>query len=490
MGNAVENFAGAGQATSDCRAARNVAADTWTPCHNVQERSGNHYTLKINEPTEAMLPGLVITNEQKQDIIANAHQAFDQEIQKEVCEIPGAIANGVGKGLTNLAKLGLEIGGTAREVIGVKLDQDRMTSDTILNPAELPRDKARLDTKVADINAKAEVIAGAAVTAYQKADAYLFEIGFTGDYSKPVKDLTNAYIDFGSQSAPKQVEQISEFTTETAGPNLMSKVGGAFIGAAARSERLAETSTKFDSLFQRMDETCSKFDDLRSSESLERTLSSDMMKSLPEKGSQFDLAVKTAVKTVESRLSPEELEIAQRLGVTGWASVALKHGEQSMHTLGTFLRSTKSVDISEWAAQGNRWIRNSNLPGTVCHEFGHAVNVMKDKSCEGIAMSDTAAFKSPFGLDWANNQENFPNEMRALFSRQSFYKMSIDKSFCFVSQDMKPVLDAAKVRDEVFAELFNKAKGFEASSDYAELLRKHFPKTFTEYMEKNYGWRN
>lgn len=125
------------------------------------------------------------------------------------------------------------------------------------------------------------------------------------------------------------------------------------------------------------------------------------------------------------------------------------------------------------------WVENQKLQSTIAHELGRAINVMMEDSKDLHIMSERSAFSKTFATDFQAIQDSKDarTQLRTLSYRHRFYT------------DGTKHFDMVKVRDEVFVELFAKAKGYSPCSDYAELLRTQIRK-IAAFMRGVYGYNH
>jgi hypothetical protein len=211
---------------------------------------------------------------------------------------------------------------------------------------------------------------------------------------------------------------------------------------------------------------------------------------LPEVSDDFQNRVSETAGRILSRLSAQEQSIARQIMPKAWDSVASKFGEGKgyEHTVGTFVQAGANdraeIDISEYFKMGGSWYRNNVIDGTICHEIGHAVDVM-DRSQGVTPLCEMGDFKTKFAEDWYRVMSADENGLMQLFNRKTFWKTAPDDTY--VMKGENHVLDFTKVRDEVFAELFAAAKKYDPATNFAVKLRRYFIATFEDYMKGKYA---
>ncbi|MGD9681634.1 MAG: hypothetical protein AB7W16_10655 [Candidatus Obscuribacterales bacterium] len=370
------------------------------------------------------------------------------------------------------------------------------------------------------------------VRLFYAADQYLFNIGYTGDYAKPFRDIATIGQHLDQQwrdLPPREQERIksklaaallADAAIGAGSAKIISKAGtfteildtvaceaGAAIGAKSPKALKAVTEA-IDKVAERLPDMKKARSGLARSEKEAKAgrlnpevSTSDVIdnsgipgeirrwSNLPEMASDFQIRVSEAAGMARARMSPAEQAIADRLWPEGWNSISTKSGPRYERTLGTFKRHGENgpeISISEFVKQGGSWIRNEELPGTVCHELGHAMNVMLDT--DG-AISDSRLFVDAFARDWRAAVQGRGSTIEQLFNNQNYWKKTPDGKI-WLNKNGRPDIDMAKVRDEVFAETYAQVKGFDPASNFAQLIRDLFKDTASNFMEKEYGWRS
>lgn len=126
-------------------------------------------------------------------------------------------------------------------------------------------------------------------------------------------------------------------------------------------------------------------------------------------------------------------------------------------TAGCFDASEKTIYIAEEVYSKGHWIPNNDLPFMFRHEFGHAYNAKFHPF--GDPLSEAREFRDAFKLD------------TKVIPAETFNDLQI------------PTHSIAACRDEIFADLYAHATGFESNNPRSTQMKALFPKCL-EYLQK------
>ena len=418
--------------------------------------------------------------------------AFQNELEHQKFRIfVGAVA-GIGDGTVSLAKGVEETGKAICEV--AQFGREIMAND----PAAV--DKAG---KAGEAIGKTLV---GGVHLFQVADAYLGNIGATGDYCKPFKDIAWLGQKINDNWQAMSPEEKTRLTTKLAvenlgamavglGTNKLAKsmdVAGALeqlgtdasqLGGAARdkaskfisrmTEELApqEVGLTADGQLAAIPKRSQITPDVVLNQAKRENIMLSQADDLGEAGAprlrDADAEIKATIEkfppsekfvsflneTIEN-LHPDELEYMaeNNLKIKPVRRISDIYPNRDHATLGIYDPSNRTIFIAEEVLSLGRWQQNFDVAFELRHEFGHALN----------------ATLHPLG-DWISDRPAFIKAFQKDFSKLSMEQ----KRDLRLSPEYRS--DICQVRDEVFADVYGHASGFKSNHSYSQKMKLAFP---------------
>jgi len=438
-------------------------------------------------------------------IIGAGVAAFHNELEHQKFRIFVGTVAGIGDGTVSLVK-GIEDTGKA-----------------ICEVAQFSREIMANDPAAVDKAGKAGETIGktlvGGVHLFQVADAYLGNIGATGDYCKPLKDIAWLGQKMNDNWQAMSPEEKTRLTTKLAvenlgamavglGTNKLAKsmdVAGALeqlgtdasqLGGAARekaskfisrmTEELAPQEVAVSPGGQKIsiprtprenfsealkpkaaneNVMLSKADDLGESSSKivnEQTQirdSEEVMEAALQKYAASDSFKRMVELAVESLDPIEEAHLAKHnISVRTVRRITDIYPELSEGTAAIFDLKNKLILVAEEVAPSRIWERNKDVMFILRHEYGHAFNVthLTDK----FPISDLKSFRNCFNEDISRLGEETLKGLRL---------------------DISPE-ELTTTRDEVFADLYGHSTGIGAKNEYSQRMKAAFP-TVLKYIQ-------
>lgn len=424
-------------------------------------------------------------------IIGAGVAAFKNELEHQKFRIfVGAVA-GIGDGTVSLVK-GIEDTGKAICEVA-QFSREIMAND----PAAV--DKAG---KVGETIGKTLV---GGVHLFQVADAYLANIGATGDYCKPFKDIASLGQKMNDNWQAMSPEEKTRLTTKLAienlgamavglGTNKLAKsmdVAGALeqlgTGASQLGGAAREKASKFIS---RMTEELApqevgltadgqlaaipKHPQVKPNAVLSEAKRDNIMLSqaddLGEGGAprlrDADAEIKAAIekfppsekfaahlqRAIDS-LDPFEAQHLSdnHIKIKPVRRISDIKPEMGHNMAGIYEPSNKTIYLAEQSWSHGLWQNNDDMMFVLRHEFGHAYNATANTL--GDWLSDSPKFIKAFNSD------------KAKLSKEILDELQLSEKF------KSPVL----ARDEVFADMYAHSSGIKSNNPYSMKLKTAFP---------------
>ncbi|HEY9716423.1 MAG TPA: hypothetical protein V6C69_03060 [Trichormus sp.] len=455
------------------------------------DATNKHYNLKLS----------VADN---QSIINKAQSAFDDEINRQIAALPGAAMQGIGDGLGSLAQMGVFVGGTVLNELQIAGDIGVTAIDAAVVPSFVAGDLNRLGDDSNALAAKGDAVMDGIGKAWAPADQDCFDIGFKGEYNRLLTDPVNAafqaYDKYSSQSAPDQVRQLSDATTQVVAP----VAGEGMLGAAsglARKEAVGAAATAADgadvtmgaafkaNLSELLDKLKTAVEEFSGGADVEENQVKGIKYGEDPKEFQNRIERANKLKALDPIKEPTDEWRSRVRELTSGLTEAqqdflVKHNvpvvperhvidvpgcEGYEHLLAATFRNVETKELKihlaemVWKNEEEGWVPNPDAEFSIEHEFGHAFNEVASHTL----ISNEPWFK-----------ESIKAEIDSL-SDDTLRTLDIDRAGF-----MKAGKYAEKVRDEIFSDLYAHTTGLRSNNPYSRLVKSSFPKTL-EQMELN-----
>lgn len=339
------------------------------------------------------------------------------------------------------------------------------------------------------------------VRIWQLTDTYLGDIGATGEYAKPLKDIAWLGQQIDQRWQGLSPEEKTRLTAKLAVENLAGLAVGLGTTKLAKSAKITEAleqlgsdasqlggasrdkASKFISKFldelmpQEMAVTpdgqripvprqprdnvlMSKADDLNEGHSPHDRTTKD--KPAIEKFQPSEKFVAQLERVIQS-LDPDELEYLKEhnVRINAVRRITDIKPELNAKTLGIYDPSSKTIYVAEEMLSFGKWVPNNDVMFELRHEFGHAYNATAHRF--GEWMSNEPMFKAAFKKDLDNLTPTQRNELPL----SSNHKLNMELA-----------------RDEVYADMYAHAIGLESNNQYSKTLKALFPACLAHLKEE------
>ncbi|HEY9717384.1 MAG TPA: hypothetical protein V6C69_07945 [Trichormus sp.] len=485
------------------------------------DATSKHYNLKLS----------VADN---QSIINNAQSAFDSEINRQIAALPGAAMQGIGDGLNSLAQMGVFVGGTVLNELQIVGDIGVTAIDAAVVPSFVAGDLNRLGDDSNALAAKGDAVMDGVGKAWAPVDQDCQRIGGEEDYPglliDPVKSALKAYDNYSSQSAPDQVKQIADTTTQivapVAGESLLGAASGLVrkeaVGAAATAADGATTTdavaatavdvtmgatfkANMTELLDRMKAAISKYtnpeseaSDLRAvdpgpdakarltgndrtgehlneGEKL-RTISDAIKLTVTNDGATEAFA--SRIQDLVNNLDPHEkmfLE-ANKTEIIAVRNINDRFPNQSPNTAGLYDVTNNKIYIPERVGR----VGNPNPAEAfhLRHEIGHNFNLKRDMN-----LSEQDAFKAQYNTAYDAMSKADQRKLGLTKTEDEYQKRLADYNRDAATAEAagrtfleRAPLSPSASKDEVFSDLYAHTTGEPLKTDYSQDIENAFSK--------------
>jgi hypothetical protein len=394
--------------------------------------------------------------------------------------------------------------------------------------AEFSRELATNDPAAIDKAAQAKEAAGklfvGCVGLFTIADSYLGNVGATGDYTKPFRDIAWLGQKIDERWQAMSPEEKTRVVTKAATENLAGLAVGlgttklaksmhvvealeqlgkdaSQLGGAARAKSGKFIESMLDELLpQPMGVTpdghlmpiprtpkdsfvevvkpkapnenvmLSKADDFGESSPKLKDGSKQLrdtekeIKAALEKFPPSEKFARQLERVIES-MHPDELEHLNEKGIKIIAVRRINDIKPTLDldTLGIYDPDSKAIYIAEEMLSKGKWQPNFDVMFELRHEFGHALNATSRKFGEWLC--DEPAFRNAFKEDFKHISQDTLLELRLTIEKRK---------------------SLSGIRDEVFADIYAHSTGLESNNPYSQKIKATFPSCL-KYMREEFS---